>query len=92
MQFIPLKTRPLLPPHDDLFTVLHESLTEVQDGDIVFITSKIVAIHQGRCISTKNIAKKDLIKQEADYRAMSDVVPGKDIYLTIKDHILIPSA
>jgi hypothetical protein len=39
-----------------------------------------------------SITKKDLIEQETDKRIISDVVPGKDIYLTIKDNILIPSA
>jgi F420-0:gamma-glutamyl ligase len=33
-----------------------------------------------------------LIKQEADRRIITDVVPGKDIYLTIKNNILIASA
>jgi F420-0:gamma-glutamyl ligase len=36
--------------------------------------------------------KKDLIEQEADKRITTDVVPGRDIYLTIKNNILIPSA
>jgi F420-0:gamma-glutamyl ligase len=46
MQFIPIKTRPLLPPKDDLFDVLDTYVTGIQDGDIIFITSKILAIHQ----------------------------------------------
>jgi F420-0:gamma-glutamyl ligase len=91
MQFLPIKTRPLLPPQDDLFSLL-DTISEVQEGDILFITSKVVAIHQGRCVPLGSIAKKDLIEQEADYRVVSDSVPGEDIYLTIKNSILIPSA
>jgi F420-0:gamma-glutamyl ligase len=91
MQFIPVKTSPLLPPKDDLFKVLDTYLSDIQQGDILFITSKIIAIHQGRCVPIDSIEKKELIRQEADHRVISDVVPGKDIYLTIKDNILIPS-
>ena len=46
MQFIPIKTRPLNPPKDDLFEVIDKYLTDIKDGDIVFITSKVVAIHE----------------------------------------------
>jgi F420-0:gamma-glutamyl ligase len=92
MQFLPIKTRPLLPPKDDLFQIFEEFLPELHDGDILFITSKVVSIHQGRCVPRGSISKEALIEQEADTRVKSDVVPGKDIYLTMKNHILIPSA
>ena len=92
MQFIPIKTRPLLPPKDNLFEVLDTYVTDVQDWDIIFITSKILAIHQGKCIKATEINKKDLVEQEADKRIHTDVMPGKDTYLTIKNDILIPSA
>lgn len=49
VQFIPIKTRILKPPNDDLFEVLAESLTELNDGDVVLVTSKIVSIGEGRC-------------------------------------------
>ncbi len=67
MQYIPIKTRRLLPPKDDLFTVLDESLTGVKDGDVILITSKIISIHQGRCIPVGETNKRNLIEQEADY-------------------------
>ena len=46
IEFLPIKTRIVHPPQDDIWDII-ESL-EVKDGDIVFITSKIIAIHQGR--------------------------------------------
>lgn len=92
MQFIPIKTRPLLPPQDNLFEVLDQYVTDIQEWDIIFITSKILAIHQGRCIDINDVNKKDLIQKEADKWIETDIVPGKDIYLTIKNNILIPSA
>jgi hypothetical protein len=51
MQVIPIKTRVLTPPQDDLFAVLDEYLTDVQEGDIIAISSKVVALHEGRCES-----------------------------------------
>ncbi|MDR0607852.1 MAG: hypothetical protein LBG52_05975 [Candidatus Peribacteria bacterium] len=92
MQFFPIKTRLLLPPKDDLFQVFEESISHLQERDIVFISSKVLAIHQGRCVPVGGIDKSELIKQEADHRIVSDVVPDKDIYLTITNQILIPSA
>ncbi|MDR3169702.1 MAG: hypothetical protein LBU27_08440 [Candidatus Peribacteria bacterium] len=92
MQFLPIKTRPLLPPKDDLFQIFDEFLPGLKEGDVLFITSKVVAIHQGRCVPVSSIEKSELIKQEADYWTVSDVVPDKDIYLTITDQVLIPSA
>ena len=91
MQCIPIKTRPLLPPKDDLFSVMDTSLTDVQDGDILFITSKVIAIHQGRCVPVGSISKEELIKQEADQRVINDAIPEKDFYLTMKNNILIPN-
>ena len=91
MEFFPIQTRTLIPPKDDIFQVFEESISNVKEGDILFITSKIIAIHQGRCIKTSEISKQELIQQEADKRIISTVTE-KDIYLTIKDNILIPSA
>ncbi len=67
MQYIPIKTRVLQPPQDDIFSVLDESLTVLQEGDILLVTSKIVAIHQGRCLPVGSVDKRALIEQEADY-------------------------
>lgn len=67
MEYIAIKTRVMQPPQDDLFAMLEEYLTDVNDGDIVLITSKIVSIHQGRCIPLGTVEKRDLVEQEADY-------------------------
>lgn len=93
MQFFPVKTRPLVPPQDDLYAALDESLPAVQEGDVVIITSKVVAIHQGRCIKMSEVADKDaLIKQEADAYIDRVECPGGYVVLTIKDHTLAASA
>ncbi len=97
MRFIPIRTKPLIPPRDDLYAVLNTSLPRLREGDILFITSKILAIHQGRCIKiTPGINKEHLIRKEAE-----QYLPSRLLYfsglsitvnLTIKGHTLIPAA
>ena len=92
MKFIPVKTRKILPPKDDLYAVLDASLPKLREGDVVFITSKVLAIHQGRCTKIgKGVNKKNLIKSEAD-AFIEDKNSYWDFILTIKDSTLIPSA
>lgn len=50
MQFIPVTTRILQPPQDDLLSVIRGSLTDIKNGDVMLISSKVVAIHEGRCV------------------------------------------
>jgi F420-0:gamma-glutamyl ligase len=66
MQFIPIKTRVLIPPQDDLYAVLGEYLTEVVEGDIVLVSSKVIAISEGRCVSKTDANKADLVAANAD--------------------------
>jgi len=92
MKFIPIHTRPLLPPQDNLYEVLAESLPSLREGDILCITSKVLAIHQGRCIPAPTPGEKDrIVLREADR-----FIPGKtrngNLFLTIKGYTLIPSS
>jgi dihydrofolate synthase / folylpolyglutamate synthase len=65
-ELIPISTRRLVPPRDDLFPVL-ECLPPLIDGDILVITSKVLAIHQGRCERrTSDTSALSLAIQEAD--------------------------
>lgn len=71
MKILPIRTRRLLPPQDDLFDVLSNSLAGAlltpQEEDILFITSKVASIHQGRCVPIKEVEDKDaLIIKEAN--------------------------
>ncbi len=66
MKIIPVKTRILKPPKDDLFEVFDEYLTDVQEGDVVLVSSKIVAISEGRTVRSDEGDKKELIEGTAD--------------------------
>ena len=89
MQFIPIHTRVIQPPKDDLFQVLSESIQEIQEGDIVLVTSKVVSINEGRCIPIENTKKEKLIHNEAELLYQPD--PARRS-LSVVHHALISSA
>jgi len=72
MQYIPVKTRILNPPQDDIFPVLDEYLTDVQEGDVILISSKIVSISEGRCVKIGEVDKDVLIAKEAVFSIPRD--------------------
>lgn len=68
MQFIPIITRAMIPPKDDFFSVLDESLSDIRERDIVMITCKVLSIHQGRCVKKDGkVSRVELGKQESDW-------------------------
>jgi coenzyme F420-0:L-glutamate ligase len=90
--FIPVKTRALLPPQDDLWDALDPALPALRDGDVLAITSKVVAIHQGRCIPVDAVAdKEELVAREAD-RWLPKASSKYGITLAIKGNTLVASA
>lgn len=88
-----IKTRKLCPPQDDLFNAITKAIKKLPECSVVAISSKVVSIHQGRCIPLSDIKDKDkLIKKEADrYLPRNKVLRGYAV-LTLKHGILIPSA
>ncbi|MEZ4195001.1 MAG: coenzyme F420-0:L-glutamate ligase [Candidatus Paceibacterota bacterium] len=66
MQLIPVKTRILTPPQDDLLLVLKESLPKLQNGDIVLVSSKVVAINEGCTVEMSKVDKDQLVTETAD--------------------------
>ena len=62
-----VKTRVLRPPQDDLLDAMKKSLPKLKEGSVVAVTSKVVSIWQGRCVSAKKYPDRDkLIAEEAD--------------------------
>ncbi|MCL2228603.1 MAG: coenzyme F420-0:L-glutamate ligase [Firmicutes bacterium] len=90
LEFIPVQTRIVCPPKDPIFDIIDN--LDVREGDIVFITSKILAIHQGRCVPVADTEKLDLIKKEASHYIEHKHPSGFEINLTITDNILIAAA
>ena len=91
IELLPIKTRIVHPPKDEIWDIIDN--LEVKDGDIIFITSKIVAIHQGHTVSKDKIAKEDLIRQEAERMITYRNPTGNySVNLTVAHGVLIPAA
>ena len=91
LEFIPVKTRIVHPPKDDINDII-DSL-DIKDGDIIFITSKILGLHQGRTVKIGEVPKEDLIKKEADrYLAYENQTGDFHVNLTVIQNVLIPAA
>lgn len=91
LEFIPIKTRIVHPPKDDITDII-DSL-DIQDGDIVFITSKIMGIAEGRTVRTDAIEKEELIRQEAErYLPFMNTTGNFHVNLSVTQNILTPAA
>lgn len=77
------------PPQDDLWSVLDESLPTLLEGDVVLISSKAVAIHQGRCLVAADYSKDELVKKAADFIIQRDYSSAP---LTITNHAFLGAA
>ncbi len=86
-----IKTRVLVPPKDDLFKVL-SGIENIEENTVVAVTSKIVAIGEGACVSISSIEKDELVKKEADKYLPRECVPGGLVMYTIKNNMLVASA
>lgn len=93
MEIFPIKTHKIRPGREILFDILNKYLTRFAERSILAITSKIVAICEGRVvkIGKSESEKKELIEKEAEYF----LPPEKNKYnitLTVKGGLLIPTA
>jgi len=87
-----IKTRKLLPPRDNLWEVLEQSLPRLQEESVVAISSKVVSIGEGRCVRIDEVTDKDaLITQEADLYLERKHMPGAWMH-TISRGVLAPAA
>lgn len=78
-------------PGESLTDILDQAITTLSESDIVVITSKIISLCQNRIIPKDQISKYELVCQEADLILDTPKNPY-DLYLTIKNGVLIPSA
>lgn len=86
-----VKTDKILPSQKPLEAVLDESLKQLSENTVVAITSKIVALCEGRTVPIESADKDDLAIRESDYylpRHMSRY----NYSFTITHNTLIPVA
>lgn len=89
-----MKTRVMMPPKDDIFSVLDESVRDVKERDIVMITCKVLSIHQGRCVKKDGtITRAELGRRESDwYIDYDEQTAPKNHVPTIKNHTFLGSS
>ncbi len=93
MEVIGIQTRIMQPPKDDIYALFDESVEEMREKDVLIVSSKIMAIHQGRCISVSEIDKEDLVNQEAEkIFSYYNEACGRNFRLTLKGNTLVSSA
>lgn len=91
MKIKPLKTHKILPFKESLPEILDRYITTLPEKSVLVITSKIMAICEGRVIKIGEAAKQDLVKQEAELY----LPPETNRYhmnLTIKKNVLAVNA
>lgn len=89
----PITTRILQPPKDDLRFAIREAVLKIPEKSIIAVTSKVVSVHEGRCVTKEEFPDKDeLIKKEAEQYLARNFTPYGWVMHTIKNHMFIPSA
>lgn len=87
----PIKTKKITPKDKDLFKILNQFLPEVKEGSILAVTSKIVAITQGRVVKIGQVEREKLVEKEAElYLPANQNKYGFNI--TIKNNMFVASA
>ncbi len=79
MHVFAIKTDILLPPDRDLIGLIKKANPPLQDGDILVVASKVVAIAEGRVVKRDDVSKDELVKKEAEWYTEREVTPGRAV-------------
>jgi dihydrofolate synthase / folylpolyglutamate synthase len=88
---VSIKTDPITAQSRDLFAVLDRHLPALAERSILAVTSKIVAICEGRVVRADAAAKSALVEQEAEL-FLPPTESKYGITLTIRHNLLVPTA
>lgn len=91
MKVSTIKTHKITDKNKNIFDILDKYVVDFKDGSVLAVTSKIVAICEGRIVKADTADKHELVEQEADYflPASSN---SYNFYLTIKNNLLVATA
>lgn len=82
-----IKTR-VFKEREPLINFIIEHIPPLAENSILIVTSKIVALSEGRTIATQNMLEKEaLIRAESE-----KAVQTKYCWFTIKDHMIMANA
>ncbi|MBI2334413.1 coenzyme F420-0:L-glutamate ligase [Candidatus Daviesbacteria bacterium] len=85
-----IRSRKFLPPKDNLWDLFSE--ISFKENSILAVTSKVVAIGEGRCIPVDKITKDRLAIRESDKYLPRKSAPSGLVMHTIKNNMMIASA
>lgn len=87
MRIKSIKTK-IFKENENLVSFITRYIRKVKEGSVIIVTSKIVALSEGRTAIAKNEKEKDaLIKSEAEF-----AIKTEHVWLTLKDGTLIANA
>src|SRR5260221_316103 len=85
------KTHKITNMDGDILAILDIYLPSIAENSVIVVTTKIVAICEGRIEPMQSISKDELVKHEAEY-----FLPKEDnqynVYVTIKKNLLLATA
>lgn len=90
MRVQPIKTHPISPSERDLLAIIDRYVSDLPERSVLAITSKIVAICEGRVRAMADVDKRTLIVEEAERYLEPD--PRYNVSLTLKHDMLIATA
>ena len=83
----PIKTK-VFTENENLITFINHYVKRLKDKSVVVVTSKIVALAEGRTAIIETVeTKHNLIRQESEV-----VIPTRHVWLTVKDGMVMASA
>ena len=91
MKVTAIKTRRVEAGSGTIFDLLDEYLQDLSEGSVVAITSKVVAICEGRVVPIGSVEKEDLVKKESD-QYLAPSLSKFGMSFTITHNTLIPVA
>jgi coenzyme F420-0:L-glutamate ligase len=87
MKITPIKTR-IFRENENLLSFIFEYVKKLPESSVLVVTSKIVALSEGRTVEYKNEKQKaKIIKQESDFAMKTRLV-----WLSIKDGMVVANA
>jgi len=92
MELTPITLETVCPPQDDLLAKIRASSLSLEEHDVIALSSKVVAIGQGRCVPREGTDLDALTRQEADLYLDRALTPGRFVMHTIKGSSLIAHA
>jgi F420-0:gamma-glutamyl ligase len=91
MRLTPLRTHRITPADKDLFAILERHVPRLPERSVLAVTSKIVALVEGRVVPAGSANKRELVLKEAE-RYVSAEHNKYDVFLTLKRGMLIATA